>query len=228
MQDYIFPNLANYSRIWMSLLLLSGAVLLLPPSPRSTNRTNHRIIQATFSSPLIWPEQTTNQTITTTNTTHLSAMIQSPIHSQIAKLESLLPENEKNLAQQLEQHRLKPKSKRLPRIQGAQQQLRKLHKPKTSKTVRPPNQLMLQDIPGFTQKTETISLTSWGHEPELIDENATFRVIFNNPNGIKLSSDPLSVQYSLSLLSTMGMGALRLAETIVNWSNSHIYQTYKN
>jgi hypothetical protein len=87
---------------------------------------------------------------------------------------------------------------------------------------------MLQDIPGFTQKTETISLTSWGHEPELIDENATFRVIFNNPNGIKLSSDPLSVQYSLSLLSTMGMGALRLAETIVNWSNSHIYQTYKN
>jgi len=155
-------------------------------------------------------------------------MIQSPIHSQIAKLESLLPENEKNLTQQLEQHRLKPKSKCLPRIQGAQQQLCKLHKPKTSKTVRPPNQLMLQDIPGFTQKTETISLTSWGHEPELIDENATFRVIFNNPNGIKLSSDPLSVQYSLSLLSTMGMGALRLAETIVNWSNSHIYQTYKN
>jgi hypothetical protein len=90
------------------------------------------------------------------------------------RLESLLPENEKNLTQELEQHQLKPKNKRLPRIQGAQQQLRKLHKPKTSKTVRPPNQLMLHDIPGFTKKTETISQTSCGHEPEPIDENATF------------------------------------------------------
>ncbi|MFN9979107.1 MAG: hypothetical protein ACK53Y_04300, partial [bacterium] len=59
----------------------------------------------------------------------------------------------------------------------------------------------------------------WGHQPEPIDLTSIFRLFFNNPNGLKLTRDPTSVQYSFSLLSNLGVGAVGLAETNLNWEH---------
>ena len=152
----------------------------------------------------------------------------SPIHKQIQSAELGQSTHNTILTIQILQCQQNPKNLELPKIQGSQPTITKSVKPQQCKSIQPPTQLMLRDIPGFQQTIEAITLSSWGHEPETIDADATFRVLFNNPNGIKLQSDPLSVQYSFSILSTMGLGAICLAETNVNWSNSQIYQTCKD
>jgi hypothetical protein len=53
---------------------------------------------------------------------------------------------------------------------------------------------------------------------EAIDENHTSRVIFQNPRGLKLTTDPLGTQFGFSLSQANGVAALSLAETNINWS----------
>ncbi|MFN9983510.1 MAG: hypothetical protein ACK53Y_26525, partial [bacterium] len=57
--------------------------------------------------------------------------------------------------------------------------------------------------------------------------NTTFRIFFNNVNGLKITSDPLSVQYSFSLLEALGVGGTCIAESNVNWSNLKISNTFR-
>lgn len=68
---------------------------------------------------------------------------------------------------------------------------------------------------------------TWGHFPDPIDHRETFRIFFNNPNGLKLTSDPISVQYSCSLLHSLGAGGVCIAESNVNWSNIKINCTFR-
>lgn len=60
--------------------------------------------------------------------------------------------------------------------------------------------------------------TTWGHQPEQIDAETTFWVIFQNPRGLKLTTDPIGTQFRFSMAQAIGAGALCLAETKVNWS----------
>jgi len=61
----------------------------------------------------------------------------------------------------------------------------------------------------------------FGHVPQQIDSARTFRIILQNPNGIKPSVTEPDFMFSLHLCHEVGVGAICLAETNVNW---HHYQ----
>jgi len=63
----------------------------------------------------------------------------------------------------------------------------------------------------------------WGHYPDKIDTSRTIRILFNNPCGPRLQSDHLGTQYSLSIVESLGVGGLCLAETNLNWGNAAAY-----
>jgi len=120
----------------------------------------------------------------------------------------------------------------LPKIIGAQTTLpkRAAHnktKQPQRKLLQPPSQLTLFDTRIFTPITEPTAPDFWGHHPDQIDINSTFRIFFNNPSGLKLTSDQLSVQYSLSMLNTLGTGAVCLAETNLNWKHPRVHNQLK-
>ncbi len=57
----------------------------------------------------------------------------------------------------------------------------------------------------------------FGHVPQKIDSARTFRIILQNPNGIKPSVTEPDFMFSLHLCHEIGVGAICLAETNVNW-----------
>jgi hypothetical protein len=59
----------------------------------------------------------------------------------------------------------------------------------------------------------------WGHYPEGIDDQLTLRVVFANPRGLKLHSDIFETQYSMGRCHSLGVGALCIAESNLNWGN---------
>jgi hypothetical protein len=59
----------------------------------------------------------------------------------------------------------------------------------------------------------------WGHYPEVINDNSTLRIIFANPKGLKLHNDILETEYSLGRCHSLGVGALCIAESNINWGN---------
>jgi hypothetical protein len=60
---------------------------------------------------------------------------------------------------------------------------------------------------------------AWGHEPTTIDKDMVFRVILQNPRGLKLSGDQLNTQYSMAICHAMGAGAICLPEANMNWGH---------
>lgn len=76
----------------------------------------------------------------------------------------------------------------------------------------------------------------WGHYPDDIDQSSTFRVLFNNPCGLGLGTNLLGTQYSLSIVESLGVGGLCLAEMNLNWGIAAAYnkvqtilrQTWRN
>jgi hypothetical protein len=61
---------------------------------------------------------------------------------------------------------------------------------------------------------------TWGHTPESIDTSSTFRILLQNPNGIKPSVTEPEFLFGLHLCHEIGIGAICLAETNLNWNNS--------
>ena len=57
----------------------------------------------------------------------------------------------------------------------------------------------------------------FGHTPQEIDTSRTFRVLLQNPNGIRPSVTEPDFLFSLHLSYEMGVGAICLAETNLNW-----------
>jgi hypothetical protein len=60
----------------------------------------------------------------------------------------------------------------------------------------------------------------WGHMPEQIDTSATFQILLQNPNGIQPSVTKPEFLFSLHISHEIGVGALCLAETNLNWHHS--------
>jgi hypothetical protein len=54
----------------------------------------------------------------------------------------------------------------------------------------------------------------WGHIPEQIDTTRTFRILLQNPNGIRPSVTEPEFLFSLHICHEIGAGAICLAETI--------------
>jgi hypothetical protein len=53
---------------------------------------------------------------------------------------------------------------------------------------------------------------------DTIDPSEAFRVLLQNPNGIRPHEKDLDFHYSLSKCSSLGIGALSVVETNLNWS----------
>lgn len=60
----------------------------------------------------------------------------------------------------------------------------------------------------------------WGHMPEQIDATKTFRILLQNPNGIRPSVTEPEFLFSLHICHEIGAGAICLAETNLNWHRS--------
>ncbi len=61
---------------------------------------------------------------------------------------------------------------------------------------------------------------TWGHVPESIDTTATFRLLFQNLNGIRPTVTEPDFMFSLHLCHEIGAGAICLAETNLNWHHT--------
>jgi len=61
---------------------------------------------------------------------------------------------------------------------------------------------------------------TWGHVPESIDTSSTFRLLFQNLNGIHPSVTEPDFMFSLHLCHKIGAGAVCLAETNLNWHHT--------
>jgi hypothetical protein len=57
----------------------------------------------------------------------------------------------------------------------------------------------------------------WGHIPAPIETSTIFRIIMQNPQGIKLGIDSIETKYSMSLAHDLGAGAILFPETNLNW-----------
>ncbi len=67
--------------------------------------------------------------------------------------------------------------------------------------------------PKYTQTDEI-----WGHSPEEIDTSPIFRVLLQNPNGLKFSEGDDLARFNLIEARNLGVGALCLPETNTNWT----------
>ncbi len=77
--------------------------------------------------------------------------------------------------------------------------------------------LSLSSPPPFSQAKET---DTWGHIMDGINILETFRVLLQNPTGIQPGRQDLEFQYSLSKCHALGIGAISLVETKLNWNNN--------
>jgi len=94
--------------------------------------------------------------------------------------------------------------------------------PQSTMAVQAPTQRTLFDFQ-FFQPYATISDSdpnTWGHTPESIDTSTTFRLLFQNPNGIKPTVTDPDFLFSLHLCQEIGVSAICLAETNLNWNHS--------
>ncbi len=75
-----------------------------------------------------------------------------------------------------------------------------------------------------TCPTETV----WGHELESIDPTITFRILLQNPNGLKLQSEFEEFALGVKISYTLGAGVISLTETNTNWNQPyHLKQVTK-
>ncbi len=58
----------------------------------------------------------------------------------------------------------------------------------------------------------------WGHSPEIIDTTFIFRVLLQNPRGLKFSEGDDLARLSFIEARNLGVGALCLPETNTNWT----------
>ncbi len=100
------------------------------------------------------------------------------------------------------------------------------HPPAKAKTA--PKQLTLHSflsLPVPPLLSDVQHGETWGHTMDEIDTSSTFRVLLQNPNGIRPFEKDLEFHYSLCKCQSLGIGAISIAETKLNWSSSAAYTT---
>jgi len=82
---------------------------------------------------------------------------------------------------------------------------------------------MQQKITKYTNPLPSQHLSvSWGHSVEVIDTSTTFRVLLQNPNGLSVLHQPLSLLHNLCTSCDLGTSVLYLPETNTNWDLPHL------
>jgi hypothetical protein len=68
----------------------------------------------------------------------------------------------------------------------------------------------------FYNPTHGMDDTPWGHTMERIDNLSTFRILFQNPNGININNKAFQYKYGLSTCKPHNISAITIAETKLN------------
>jgi hypothetical protein len=79
-----------------------------------------------------------------------------------------------------------------------------------------------------TATTKPMEENTWGNEAVAIDRDEVFRVLLQNPRGLKLGGDHLNTQYSLSICQSLEAGAICLPETYTNWGYRCSHQSFSS
>jgi hypothetical protein len=97
-----------------------------------------------------------------------------------------------------------------------------------SKPLKLPINKKIFDFPFFKPHASpsTDDPDTWGHAPEEINTGETFQILHQNPNGIKPSIIDPEFPFSLHMCHELGVGALCLVETNIDWHQTqHISST---
>jgi hypothetical protein len=69
-------------------------------------------------------------------------------------------------------------------------------------------------------------LDSWGHSLPIIDCSKVFCILLQNPNGISLTYNAISLRQDLQTCKDYGAAVISLPETNVNWNRPDQYATF--
>jgi hypothetical protein len=78
--------------------------------------------------------------------------------------------------------------------------------------------------PPLSEQTHRMT---WGHTMDEIDSSKVFRVLLQNPNGIQPHEKDLDFHHSLNQCSALGIGAISIVETKLNWSGAAAFRLQK-
>jgi hypothetical protein len=254
LQPYLHGNLAQYSRTWMAMLLLQGRVELLPNQPLvSDSSWNHSQLHSIPQTIIDWQHHSISPTTRTKQSQHdqYKHTTQEVISTEQSKQPNVDDTTVSyklsgiiNPITQPQSPTCNPGDKRQstvpissftstdhpPQGHNPRPDYNSLLKKTITRLKREPKQTYIQlTLPSITTKElnqQTINAT-WGHHPEQINTHKTLRVIFQNPRGLKLTTDPIGTQFGFSMAQAIGAGALCLAETNVNWSMRTIETKFK-
>jgi hypothetical protein len=253
---YMHPNLAYVSQLWVAQILLSGQIILLPGHIQHT-QAKSTFTAPTIPRELIsWNGESAHPQIKHRSSSSLSCTIQQvnlvnipqPIildRVQTPDSQTLPPRSDKpgeehtyTTPSSSDTNRHQPQGSlsqivappAVPKTQQYVPLSSRIPKVKrTIKLVRPPTQLTLHDV-SFTQKKgeDRGMVQTWGHNAVEIERNTSFRIILQNPRGLKLSTETLNTQYSFSICQDMEAGAICLPETNVNWGHKQAHSSLYN
>ncbi len=244
LQHYMNANLAMQARTWMGHLLMTGQSPLLPPNVDTVslqaksapsrpfdllewNNNSHSVKlgrnpkQAKALSPAAY---NTKEDCNLSNKPSIADRVPSAVSNMPLAQIHINPMNQEELQAQdsnIKSQEFHPDNAKASKIK------------KRPKQVRPPNQLYLHDFQAtfpISQKSQQESQKKdiWGHSLEQIERNSVFRLILQNPKGLKLSGDHINTQYSLSICQTLEAGAVCLPETNTNWGHRQAHSIMQN
>jgi hypothetical protein len=69
----------------------------------------------------------------------------------------------------------------------------------------------LHSLPSQEKQLKPIHKYTWGHTMDEIDSSQIFRVLLQNPNGIRPYEKDLEFRYSLNKCASLGIGAISMS-----------------
>jgi hypothetical protein len=225
---YMHTNLSYISRFWTAQLLPTGNVVLLPVGPPYKSVQSPFIATGYPKDLISWTEAPQTCCTTWPNTSCTLQSSTSITVDQTSPSTGIDPSSSTvwtsdvtfsyNLADGHQSPPLTP-----PPLKPETTTT----KPTTSnhqkkKWVRLPTQLTLHDTT-FCPIKQHQTADAWGHSAIQIDPDTIFRILLQNPRGLKLGTESLNTQYSLSLCQDLGVGAICLPESNVNWGHKQAH-----
>jgi len=230
-------NLAQITRTWIAESLLLGVVhipdLPLDPLANMSNCSTPAYLfswkerpQATYNEAVPRRCKETQEAITKSGKAHCTST--KKIGSTcLPDIQTVHQNRHPNKPQPKPQPDLKPASVNQAAITPHTEPKQKV---RTKKLVKPPDQPSLLDMNFTKDKPSEIGIVdyeTWGHTPVFIDRDSVFRIVLQNPRGLKLSGDLLNTQYSFAICKSMEAGAICLPETNTNWGHKSSHNSLK-
>ena len=215
---YMSPNLAQILRTWIGSVLLSGRSTLPPWATPSTTAVTPALQQQSRPSYLFpWSSASRLCPGSTPPQQRISStpfQIEEDTHTVKAASSQVPPPI---LPQPVS---MKSVGVSIPKPQPKQSHDAPTERPQQKDVTKKGIQLTLYDalkLPSPEPMTNFDEV--WGHFPEAINDRETLRLIFANPQGLKLMSDIMETEYSMGRCHSLGVGVLCLAESNLNWDH---------